>query len=83
MSKGRREGRPEPSTSQDRGDPRDTPAQAKPATHRPAALAEPIVVSKFFANRKHYTIVVQLREFEGRSLLDVRKHYTAADGGEP
>jgi Transcriptional Coactivator p15 (PC4) len=44
------------------------------------SLAEPIIVAEFWANRRGESIRVQLREFEGIAILDVRKHYTAADG---
>jgi hypothetical protein len=45
-----------------------------------AVLREPVIVSKFFCNRRCEVVVVSLREFEGIALADVRKHYTAADG---
>jgi hypothetical protein len=80
MSKGRREGRPEPSRSQDRGDPRDTPAQAKPATYRPEALAEPVIVAKWWKNRRGEAILVRLSHYEGHNLVDVRNWYSGDDG---
>lgn len=43
-------------------------------------LAEPVIVSEFWANRRGESIRVQFRTFEGMVLLDVRKHYTGADG---
>jgi hypothetical protein len=43
-------------------------------------LRKPIVVGRFWANRKGEAVVVQLREFEGVALLDVRKYYTGRDG---
>ena len=48
-------------------------------TARPT-LAEPVIVSEFWANRRGESVRVQLREYEGRALVDVRKHFTAADG---
>ena len=45
-----------------------------------AALPEPIVAAEFWANRRGESVRVQLREFEGAALVDVRKHYTGADG---
>jgi hypothetical protein len=43
-------------------------------------LAEPIIVQRFWCNRRGEAVVVQLREFEGQVLLDVRKYYTGRDG---
>jgi Transcriptional Coactivator p15 (PC4) len=45
-----------------------------------APLTEPIVVAEFWANRRGESIRIQLREFEGVALVDVRKHYTGAEG---
>ena len=45
-----------------------------------AGLPEPIEVAKFWANRAHDAVIVSLREFEGVLIVDIRKHYTAADG---
>jgi hypothetical protein len=44
------------------------------------SLAEPVIVAEFWANRRGEAIRVQLSEFKGRALLDVRKYYTAKDG---
>jgi hypothetical protein len=43
-------------------------------------LAEPIVVAEFWANRRGESVRVQLRTFEGAVIVDVRKHYTGAEG---
>jgi hypothetical protein len=45
-----------------------------------ATLLEPVIVSKFWANRKGDAVFVQLREFEGHVLVDVRKHFKDDDG---
>jgi Transcriptional Coactivator p15 (PC4) len=45
-----------------------------------AGLPEPIEISKFWANRRGEAVIVSLREYEGQALVDIRKHYTAADG---
>ena len=45
-----------------------------------AGLPEPIEVAKFWVNRGGDALIVQLREFEGVLLVDVRKHYSAPDG---
>jgi hypothetical protein len=47
---------------------------------RTPKLAEPVIVSEFWANRRGESVRIQLREFEGLALIDIRKHYTAADG---
>ena len=49
-------------------------------TARGAPLIEPIVVAEFWANRRGESVRVQLREFEGRALVDVRKHFTDSAG---
>jgi hypothetical protein len=46
----------------------------------PPPLAEPVIVSEFWANRRGESIRVQLSEFKGRALIDVRKYFTAKDG---
>ena len=43
-------------------------------------ISEPIIIAEFWANRRGKSIRVQLREFEGVALIDIRKHFTAADG---
>ena len=48
--------------------------------NRRERLAEPVVCGEFWANRHGESVRVQLREFEGCALLDVRKYFTAADG---
>jgi hypothetical protein len=45
-----------------------------------ATLAEPVVVSRFWANRKGDAVYVQIKEFEGHVLIDVRKHFKDDDG---
>jgi hypothetical protein len=47
---------------------------------RAASLSEPVLIARFWANRRGEAIFVQLRPFEGCALVDVRKHFTAADG---
>lgn len=47
---------------------------------RTSSLPEPVVVARFWANRRGEAIFIQLREYEGRALVDVRKHFTAKDG---
>ena len=50
------------------------------ASVRRSGITEPIIVSEFWANRRGETIRVQLREFEGRALIDLRKHFTDKTG---
>ena len=45
-----------------------------------APLAEPVIVSEFWANRRGEAVRVQLREYEGRQIIDVRRHFTNAAG---
>jgi Transcriptional Coactivator p15 (PC4) len=46
-----------------------------------AGLEQPIEISKFWANRRGEAVIVSLREFgKGVLIVDVRKHYSAADG---
>jgi Transcriptional Coactivator p15 (PC4) len=50
-------------------------------TARPLPLAEPIVVSKFWKNRRRDTvIVVSLSAYEGINLVHVREHFIGTDG---
>jgi hypothetical protein len=37
-------------------------------------LAEPLIVSRFWKNRQHDAIVVELATYEGRNVVDVRMH---------
>ena len=41
---------------------------------RRPTLDEPVVISKFWKNRKHDAIIVSLSTFEGRNLIDLRMH---------
>jgi hypothetical protein len=43
------------------------------SAHRPM-LDEPVVISKFWKNRRHDAIVVSLSTYEGKNLVDVRMH---------
>jgi hypothetical protein len=43
-------------------------------------LDEPVIVSEFWVTRSGQSVRVQLREFEGRALIDLRRHYTGKDG---
>ena len=47
---------------------------------RAAALAEPIVVGEFWANRSGNSIRVQLYQYDGIPFVDVRRHYTDSNG---
>jgi hypothetical protein len=47
---------------------------------RRPTLPEPVVVAQFWRNRGGEAIRVQLKEFEGRVLVDARVWYTANDG---
>jgi hypothetical protein len=43
-------------------------------------LAEPVIVARFWRNRKGEAVVVQLRQFEGRAIADARVYFTTKDG---
>ena len=58
----------------------DTANKPETARKPSPALAEPIVVGEFWANRRGESVRVQLREFEGHTLIDVRRHFTNGDG---
>ena len=45
-----------------------------------ATLSEPIVVAEFWANRGGESVRIQLRDYEGQALVDVRRYYTGAEG---
>jgi hypothetical protein len=41
---------------------------------RRPTLDEPVVISKFWKNRRHDAIIVSLSTFEGKNLIDLRMH---------
>jgi Transcriptional Coactivator p15 (PC4) len=43
-------------------------------------LPEPIEISKFWRNRKGEAVIVSLREYEGRVLIDCRVNFTNKEG---
>jgi Transcriptional Coactivator p15 (PC4) len=47
---------------------------------QPVTLTEPIEVAKFWRNRRGEAVIVSLRTFEGRILVDCRIFFTASDG---
>jgi hypothetical protein len=48
---------------------------------KPPPLAEPIVIAKFWKNRRRDTaIVVALNPYEEHNLIDVREHFIGSDG---
>jgi hypothetical protein len=50
-------------------------------TRKPAPLAEPIEIGKFWKNRRRDTaIVVSLSAYEGHNLINVREHFVGSDG---
>lgn len=52
-------------------------ASARQAQRAPFA---PVEVAKFWRNRRGEAVIVQLREYEGRILLDARVYFTNSDG---
>ena len=48
---------------------------------KPAPLAAPIEVAKFWKTRRRdIAIVVTLSEYEGSNILNVREHFIGSDG---
>jgi Transcriptional Coactivator p15 (PC4) len=43
-------------------------------------LDQPVIISEFWKNRGGETVRIQLREYEGAALIDVRVHYIDKDG---
>jgi hypothetical protein len=43
-------------------------------------LPEPVEIAKFWRNRKGEAVIVCLREYEGRVLIDCRVHFTNKEG---
>jgi hypothetical protein len=43
-------------------------------------LTEPIEIGRFFKNRKGDIVVVQIKQFEGITFLDIRQFFTSDDG---
>jgi len=41
---------------------------------------QPIEIGKFFKNRKGDIVVVQIKQFEGVTYLDIRQFFTSEDG---
>lgn len=59
----------------------DSPPRAQANSNSSAQLAgDGITIDKFWKNRRGEAVVVALREYEGRALVDVRTHYTDAEG---
>jgi hypothetical protein len=43
-------------------------------------LPEPVEIAKFWRNRRGEAVIVCLREYEGRPLIDCRVHFTNKEG---
>jgi hypothetical protein len=43
-------------------------------------LDQPVIISEFWRNRGGETVRIQLREYEGVPLVDIRVHYTDKEG---
>jgi len=61
-----------------------TPAAGTPSGRErnsaPAPAPEPIEIGRFIKNRKGDFVVVQIKQFEGFTFLDVRQFFTGEDG---
>jgi hypothetical protein len=49
-------------------------------TARRPTLEEPVEVAKFWRNRRGEAVIVSLREYEGRVLIDCRVNFTNKEG---
>ena len=50
-------------------------------TQKPATLAEPLEIAKWWKSRRRdIAVVVTLSSFEGTNIVNVREYYTASDG---
>jgi hypothetical protein len=58
----------------------DDAAQTKTQGTRRPTLAEPVVCAQFWRNRRGEAVIVQLREFNGRVLIDARVSFTNKEG---
>jgi hypothetical protein len=56
------------------------PAQAAPKPKSKVTLTEPVIVSRFWRNRRGEAVVVSLREYDGRALIDLRVNFTNNEG---
>jgi hypothetical protein len=54
-------------------------ANARPDSKPPPAKL-PVIVNQFFCNRRGEIVRVTIDQFEGVTVLDLRKHYTGSDG---
>jgi hypothetical protein len=43
-------------------------------------IPEPIEIAKFWRNRRGEAVIVSLREYEGRALIDCRVNFTNKEG---
>jgi hypothetical protein len=43
-------------------------------------LPEPIVIDRFWKNRRKDAVVIQLSSYEGHNLIDLRTHSMSSDG---
>jgi hypothetical protein len=43
-------------------------------------LPEPIEIAKFWKNRRGEAIIITVKEYEGKMILDIRTHFTTKDG---
>jgi transcriptional coactivator p15 (PC4) len=56
------------------------PAQLLSSSPQSRMLAKPIVVAKFWRNRRGEAVFVSFREYQGRALIDCRVHFTNKEG---
>jgi hypothetical protein len=49
-------------------------------TNKPASLDDGLIVSEFWANRRGESVRIQIRTYEGRRVIDLRKYFTNKSG---
>jgi hypothetical protein len=47
---------------------------------RRPTLDEPVIISQFWKNRRGEAIVISLKTYNGRNLIDVRQNFTNEEG---
>ena len=59
---------------------RDPDIPAAPSAKHSVPLAEPVVVARFWKNRRGESVQAALLSYEGRECFDIRQFYTSREG---
>jgi hypothetical protein len=49
-------------------------------SNKPPSLDDGLIVSEFWANRRGEAVRIQIRTYEGRRIIDLRKYFTDKEG---